>query len=227
MLHVVLRIAAVLKRQPVRNHVRSSFICRRVPSAYRTSARSLIMSSGLLTPLIVGLSGLGLYPWHHSKPPLTGPLLEYSRYDPNFTIVCLMAINSAVFLMWRLGRRGAEVDLGRPVTKRILEANKHLYPADVRTLSEKRRFWLGQFMRRHFMSSNARTFSRNGWHTAVTSMFSHQSWFHFLLNMSILWLIGGGVHEIVGREAFLGIFLGTFKHWYGRTVPYVSFNHEW
>ena len=212
---ICLHVGILLKRRPLLTGYRASFTYRRIRSACGAPARSLLMSAGLVTPLVVSASGFGLYPWHLDKPPLNGRFLEYAQFDPNFTIICLLAMNSAVFLLWRLGRRGAGADFGEPVTKRMMEAKSSVYkyPPNVRFLNDKRSFWLGQFMRRHFMSSSARTFSRNGCHTAVTSVFSHETWPHFLVNMSVLWLFGGGVHEMVGREAFLGIFIGALTFW--------------
>jgi len=44
-------------------------------------------------------------------------------------------------------------------------------------------------------------------YTLVTSMFSHQSGFHFLFNMIALWSFGGAIHQYLGRENFLAFYL--------------------
>lgn len=152
-----------------------------------------------------------MYPWQFFKPSLDGPLSDFAQYDPNFTILCLLAINSIVFLMWKLGHRGINIKYNEPVAKRIMEATnaKILYPHDVRTLNEKISFRIGQFLERHFVFSHLRIFSRNGWHTAFTSVFSHMDGKHLLKNMFSLWLFGGMVHETVGRDTFLGIYFGA------------------
>jgi rhomboid family protein len=45
------------------------------------------------------------------------------------------------------------------------------------------------------------------WHTLVTSMFMHGSWFHLLGNMWFLWIFGNNVEDSMGRVRFLVFYL--------------------
>lgn len=45
--------------------------------------------------------------------------------------------------------------------------------------------------------------------TLLTSCFSHQEFFHFALNMVGLWSFGRVVHDHLGREQFLAMYLGV------------------
>ena len=41
-----------------------------------------------------------------------------------------------------------------------------------------------------------------GWHTLLTSMFMHGSWFHLLGNMWFLWIFGNNVEDSMGHARF-------------------------
>jgi rhomboid-like protein len=45
--------------------------------------------------------------------------------------------------------------------------------------------------------------------TLLTSCFSHQEFFHFALNMVGLWSFGRVIHDNLGREQFLAMYLGV------------------
>ncbi|RCH80568.1 hypothetical protein CU098_000700 [Rhizopus stolonifer] len=45
--------------------------------------------------------------------------------------------------------------------------------------------------------------------TLLTSCFSHQEFFHFTLNMVGLWSFGKVVHDALGREQFIAMYLGA------------------
>ena len=46
-----------------------------------------------------------------------------------------------------------------------------------------------------------------GWHTLVTSMFMHGSWFHLLGNMWFLWIFGNNVEDSMGHGRFVAFYL--------------------
>lgn len=62
-----------------------------------------------------------------------------------------------------------------------------------------------KFLNRYFMLSagHPRVFSLLG------NIFSHQYLKHLLSNMAILYFVGNGVHDLVGRGNFLAVYLGT------------------
>lgn len=45
------------------------------------------------------------------------------------------------------------------------------------------------------------------WHTLVTSMFMHGSWFHLIGNMWFLWIFGNNVEDAMGHLRFLAFYL--------------------
>jgi membrane associated rhomboid family serine protease len=45
------------------------------------------------------------------------------------------------------------------------------------------------------------------WHTALTSMFMHGSWFHILGNMWFLWIFGNNVEDSMGHMRFVVFYL--------------------
>lgn len=46
-----------------------------------------------------------------------------------------------------------------------------------------------------------------GWHTLLTSMFMHGSWFHLLGNMWFLWIFGNNVEDAMGHVRFIIFYL--------------------
>jgi len=49
--------------------------------------------------------------------------------------------------------------------------------------------------------------STPGWHTLVTSMFMHGSWFHLIGNMWFLWIFGNNVEDSMGHARFVAFYL--------------------
>ncbi len=47
----------------------------------------------------------------------------------------------------------------------------------------------------------------SSWHTAVTSMFTHGSWFHIIGNLWFLWIFGNNVEDAVGHLRFVAFYL--------------------
>jgi membrane associated rhomboid family serine protease len=45
------------------------------------------------------------------------------------------------------------------------------------------------------------------WHTLVSSMFLHGSWFHLIGNMWFLWVFGNNVEDSMGRARFVAFYL--------------------
>jgi membrane associated rhomboid family serine protease len=45
------------------------------------------------------------------------------------------------------------------------------------------------------------------WHTAITSMFMHGSWFHLIGNMWFLWIFGNNVEDSMGHLRFVVFYL--------------------
>lgn len=140
------------------------------------------------TPFVYGSAvvlpfGFTFYPIVHSS------LVErysniVSKYDANTTVPYLIGINVFVFLAWQLGKLGVHLENER-LCKLLL------------------------FMGDHFRMQPKYAF-RGGWHTHLTSMFSHIQWWHLILNMNALWSFAGPTFEALGREVFLFTFLGAF-----------------
>jgi membrane associated rhomboid family serine protease len=47
----------------------------------------------------------------------------------------------------------------------------------------------------------------SSWHTAITSMFMHGSWFHIIGNMWFLWIFGNNVEDAMGHARFVVFYL--------------------
>jgi membrane associated rhomboid family serine protease len=47
----------------------------------------------------------------------------------------------------------------------------------------------------------------SSWHTVLTSMFMHGSWFHILGNMWFLWIFGNNVEDAMGHARFVIFYL--------------------
>jgi membrane associated rhomboid family serine protease len=48
-----------------------------------------------------------------------------------------------------------------------------------------------------------------GWHTVLSSMFLHGSWFHILGNMWFLWVFGNNIEDSMGHGRFAAFYLVT------------------
>ncbi|HEU4731389.1 MAG TPA: rhomboid family intramembrane serine protease, partial [Kofleriaceae bacterium] len=51
--------------------------------------------------------------------------------------------------------------------------------------------------------------SHPAWHTLVTSMFLHASWFHLISNLWFLWIFGDNIEDAFGRLGFLAFYLAS------------------
>lgn len=107
------------------------------------------------------------------------------RYDSNGTIIYVLALNVVIFLVWQVAHIGA-------TSQRALPALRNLLP----------------FMKRHFLMDPQVALKPSRWHTCLTSMFSHQHAWHIVANSMVLVSFGGIVHQAVGRELWLLIYIG-------------------
>ena len=73
------------------------------------------------------------------------------------------------------------------------------------------------FLNKHFVLIPALPYS----FTLVGNVFSHQSFPHLITNMAMLWFVGAGLHNEIGRGNFLAVFFAC-----GAVSSYVSLSYH-
>lgn len=68
---------------------------------------------------------------------------------------------------------------------------------------------LSQFMRNNFLLSYYGVWKNLKFHTLVTSMFSHQDFWHLAGNMVTLYFFGSGAIAVLGARQFLSLYMGA------------------
>lgn len=180
--------ASRIVNAPSRSSRACSFVRSRVTRlSGRFASRPFLYGSAFMLPI-----GMNLYEQIHPR-----LAKEYAhivdRYDSNGTIIYVLALNVVIFLVWQVAHIGA-------TSQRALPALRNLLP----------------FMKRHFLMDPQVALKPSRWHTCLTSMFSHQHAWHIVANSMVLVSFGGIVHQAVGRELWLLIYIGkSFQHIFG------------
>jgi membrane associated rhomboid family serine protease len=106
--------------------------------------------------------------------------------------IAIIAANVGAWLLLQGG--GAEEPLARSVCE------MGVIPGELTGLAAGQSVPVGKHLS-CLITANA------GWHTLVTAMFMHGSWFHLIGNMWFMWVFGDNVEDSMGRLRFVVFYL--------------------